>query len=288
MVRRGLVRRDQILGGPRSDSGRLVGVQRRRTNRAEQVQPGWRLGQHRQRRRGPVAGTQLAEDGLDVGLDGVLADEQVAPFCRLDCPWGARPDVGLAGVNRISGANGSWRPARPRARPDGLRVDDGPAVARAARIAQPSRVGDVDHEVAADTRRDRLVHDGRVGRGQRDIATRGKRRRRSRQALRGVHGATHERSTTRRRRGGPTRPASQELAFARPTDCMPAVSLIMLDQTATEDGGASARRTRQDPQKVLTIGADTTDSVSTPVNLQCLHRKGETVAWNTFPGIFLC
>jgi hypothetical protein len=29
---------------------------------------------------------------------------------------------------------------------------------------------------------------------------------------------------------------------------------------------------------VLAIGADTTDSVSTPVNLQSLHRKGETVA----------
>jgi hypothetical protein len=29
---------------------------------------------------------------------------------------------------------------------------------------------------------------------------------------------------------------------------------------------------------VLAIGADTTDSVSLSGNLQCLHRKGETVA----------
>ena len=35
-------------------------------------------GEHQRDRVRPVAGTQLAQDGLDVGLDGVLADEQVA------------------------------------------------------------------------------------------------------------------------------------------------------------------------------------------------------------------
>ena len=161
--------RDQISAEPSSDSVELVGVQRgRRAVRAGAA--GLTVGQHQGDGVRPVAGTQLAQDGLDVGLDGVLADEQVAADLPVRLALEELVEhVGLApGQGHLRREGLGHRHVRGL-HPADLRVDDGPAGASRQDRPAEQRRRSVDHEVATDTGGDRLVHHGRVlGGGQRD------------------------------------------------------------------------------------------------------------------------
>ena len=96
------------------------------------------------------------------------------------------------------------------------------------------------------------------------MATRGKRRRRSRQALSVAARPEPSSTTTASGRAVSASVRARRSSPGVPTDCMPAVSLIMLTSPRRRTGASARRSTRVTPRAVLAIGADTTDSVSTP------------------------
>src|SRR5687767_9351 len=99
----------------------------------------------------PVPGTQLAQDGLDVGLDGVLADEQVAADLPVRLALDELvQDVGLAAGQRdLRHERLGHRHGRRLDAAD-LRVDDDATGAGGQDRPPEQGRRRVDHEVAAD------------------------------------------------------------------------------------------------------------------------------------------
>ena len=231
----------------RPGPGRRAGVGRRQAVPAGAA--GLTVGQHQGDGVGPVAGTQLAQDGLDVGLDGVLADEQVAA----DLPVRLALEqlvqhVGLAPGERHLRREGLGGRHVRRLDPADLRVDDGPAgTSGQDRPAEQGRRG-VDHEVAADTGGERLVHDGRVlGRGQRDDRDAGEA---APQVAAGVEGRGAAGAELDDDGVGAGRLDQREGAtqFAGRTHRLHAGRLVdHADQTATQDGRVSEEEHAGDP-----------------------------------------
>src|SRR5215210_7238753 len=94
------------------------------------------------------------------------------------------------------------------------------------------------------------------------IATRGKRRRRSRQAFRVAARPDPNSTTTASGRADSTSVRARRSSPGVPTDCMPAVSLIMLTRPRRRTGASARRSTRVTPRVALARGADTTFSIS--------------------------